>query len=181
MLYRVTAIVLGTLLTAAAAAATAHRHHGPHVHGKATLNIGLDGQLFVASLSAPGMSLLGFEHPPRSDDERASYARAVDALRHPEQWLELPATGACVLESADVQPHGFGDPDEKKDGNEDGHADFDAAYRYRCNVPLAVRQFDVKLIERFPALHKVDVAIVIADREGSQTLTAGSSTVVLTQ
>ena len=72
-----------------AAAAEAHRHHGPHVHGEATLNVGVDGQLLVVGLDAPGMSLLGFEHPPRNDSERARYGQTLDVLRHPEQWQIL--------------------------------------------------------------------------------------------
>ena len=102
---------LGILLAAlplALFAQEAHRHHGPHVHGEATLNVGMDGQLLVIGLDAPGMSLLGFEHPPHTDQQRLQYDQTLETLRHPEQWLVPSPQAACVLDGKEVTPHGFG-------------------------------------------------------------------------
>ncbi|HEY0180132.1 MAG TPA: DUF2796 domain-containing protein [Dokdonella sp.] len=177
----------------AAAPASPHRHHGPHVHGEATLNVGLDGQLLLVSLDAPGMSLLGFEHPPRDDAERAAYRATLDALNAPGGWLLLPQAAGCALESVQVAPHGFdaadgdghGDDDHDHDddahGGDHEHADFDATYRYACHAPLALHALDVTLFERFPPLHKVNVDLVLPDRQGSQVLTPGTTMVPLSK
>ena len=164
-----------------AAAAEAHRHHGPHVHGEATLNVGVDGQLLVVGLDAPGMSLLGFEHPPRNDAERARYGQTLDVLRHPEQWLALPAQAGCMLDGSEVIPHGFGETQHDDSASHHEHADFDGSYQYRCQVPLALRSIEVHLIDRFPDLHKINVELVLPDRQGSQVLLPGSSTVSLSK
>jgi len=174
-------------------AAEARRQHGAHVHGEATLNIGMDGQLLLISLEAPGMSVLGFEHPPRDDAERTLYRHALEVLGNPEQWLTLPAAAACVLEASKVEPHGFEPPSEGGHAAEhEGtaaphaeahheHADFDVTYRYACHVPLAVRTLGVRLFDLFPDLHKVNVDLVLPDRQGSQVLLPGTTTIPLSQ
>jgi hypothetical protein len=166
------------------AAEAVHRHRGPHVHGEATLNIGMDGALLLVSLEAPGMSLLGFEHPLHDDAERAAYNKALVTLKS-AKWLSLPEGAACVLDSTDVLPHGFdlkGDaarPGEKPGAHE--HADFDATYRYTCHAPLALHDLDVRLFDAFPDLHKVNVELVLPNREGSQVLMPGSTLVPLSK
>jgi hypothetical protein len=175
-------------------AAEPHRQHGAHVHGEATLNIGLDGQLLLISLEAPGVSLLGFEHTPRDDPERSLYRHTLELLGMPEQWLTLPASAACSLESTDVQPHGFEPGAERASANADRespgahsdeahheHADFDATYRYSCHAPLALRTLDVRLFDAFPDLHKINVNLVLPDRQGSQVLLPGTTTLPLSQ
>jgi hypothetical protein len=175
-------------------AAEAHRQHGAHVHGEATLNIALDGQLLLISLEAPGMSVLGFEHPPRDDGERTLYRHALEVLGMPERWLTVPAAAACALESSKVEPHGFASPSEGGQTAEHGgpaaphaedahheHADFDVAYRYACHVPLAVRILDVRLFDVFPDLHKINVELVLPDRQGSQVLLPGTTAIPFSQ
>lgn len=173
-----------SMSSAGRAADAEHRHHGPHVHGEATLNIGLDGQLLLIGLEAPGMSLLGFERPPRDDAERASYGHVLDVLQRPDSWLTLPPAAACALDSADVTPHGFrahGAAAVEQDDAHHEHADFDVTYRFSCHVPLAVRAINVTLIDQFPSLHKINVDLVLPDRQGSQVLVPGSKTVLLTK
>jgi hypothetical protein len=185
---RLACLVAFALPPTAFAAEQSHRHHGPHVHGEATLNVGIDGQLLLVSLEAPGMSLLGYEHPPRDEGERGTYEKAIATLNAPADWLVLPAAAGCALDEAKVAPHGFGsgtgdakpdDDDDEPAGHE--HADFDASYRYTCHAPLALHAFEVKLLERFPSLHKVNVDLVLPDRQGSQSLTPGTTTVLLSK
>ncbi|HEY0229698.1 MAG TPA: DUF2796 domain-containing protein [Dokdonella sp.] len=186
-------IALALPMSSAFADDTAHRQHGPHVHGEARLNVGIDGALLLVSLDAPGMSLLGYEHPPRDDAERSAYGDTVAALNAPDGWLVLPPAAGCTLDAATVQAHGFDTANTHDDGSdpvahghehEHGsheHADFDASYRYTCHAPLALHAFEVKLIERFPALHKINVELVLPDRQGSQVLMPGRTTVLLSK
>ena len=186
---RLACLVALALPLGAFAAEPAHRHHGPHVHGEATLNVGIDGQLLLVSLEAPGMSLLGYEHPPRDEAERGAYQKTIATLNAPADWLVLPAAAGCTLDDAKVAPHGFGtgasdakpDDDEEDEPAGHEHADFDTSYRYTCHAPLALHAFEVKLFERFPSLHKVNVDLVLPDRQGSQSLTPGTTAVLLSK
>jgi hypothetical protein len=168
---------------AAAAAAEPHRHHGAHVHGEATLRVSMDGSLLIVALGAPGMSLLGFEHVPRSEAERARYRTVLTALKSPSQWLSLPQDAACATESSDVQGHGFDAQDASAHRSDERaaheHADFDATYRYTCRVPLALRDFDVRLFDVSPDLRRIRVELVLPSRQGSQVLVPDSSRVRL--
>lgn len=175
----VVALLLGSVF--AAAATETHRRHGPHVHGEAKLDIGVDGQMLVVGLDAPGMSLLGFERAPRDDAERVRYERALDLLRHPDRWLSLPPEAGCVLDGSEVAPHGFANEKDDASAQHHEHADFDASYQYRCHVPLALRTIEVGLIAQFPDLHRITVDLVLPDRQGSQVLSPGSNTIVLTK
>jgi len=188
-----TALLVLLLTAAAATAAEPHRHHGAHVHGEATLRVSMDGALLIVVLEAPGMSLLGFEHAPHSEAERTRYQDVLAALKAPSHWLSLPPGAACAQESGDVQPHGFDAQDASaQSGGEHAaqghapqepatheHADFDATYRYTCRVPLALRDFDVRLFDLSPDLHTIRVELVLPTRQGSQVLTPESSRVRL--
>ncbi|HEU4662865.1 MAG TPA: DUF2796 domain-containing protein [Dokdonella sp.] len=174
-------LALVVALGSDALAGEPHRHHGPHVHGEATLRIGLDGQLFVVGLEAPGASVLGFEHPPRDETERARYERAADVLRHPDRWLSLPEQAGCILDGHEVTSHGFGETPAPASGGAHEHADFDGSYQYRCRAPLALRSFEVRLFEQFADLHKINVELVLPDRQGSQVLLPGATTVPLSK
>jgi hypothetical protein len=98
------------------------------------------------------------------------------------------------LESSKVEPHGFESPSDGGQATEHGepaaphaedthheHADFDVTYRYACHVPLAVRTLDVRLFDVFPDLHKMNVELVLPDRQGSQVLLPGTTTIPLSQ
>lgn len=175
------AVAASLLACTLAIAAAAHRQHGPHVHGEATLDIGMDGQLLLVSLDAPGISLLGYEHPPRDADERNAYANTLALLKAPAAWLVLPDAAGCALDSADVEAHGFGDDAAAAAHGAHGHADFEASYRYTCHAPLALHALDVKLFTLFPPLRRINVDLVVADRQGSQVLTPGTTTVPLSK
>ena len=64
----------------AALAWTAHaeerRELGAHEHGHAKLNLAIDGSALSMEIEAPGMDVLGFEHPAESDQVKAAIEAA---------------------------------------------------------------------------------------------------------
>ncbi|KJV34803.1 hypothetical protein VI08_09470 [Luteibacter yeojuensis] len=140
------------------------RHLGPHVHGQASVNVSVQDPAVDVEISLPGHDAVGFEHPPRSSQERAAVERATATLQG-ASWL-VPAPGAsCTLASAKVTPHGFGGAAEPG-----GHADFDAEYRYTCKKVNALTHLDVRLAVVFPAVQKVVVSTITASGSNQQTL-----------
>ena len=167
-----------------AAAAPIQRQHGAHVHGEATLDLALDGTQLALTLSAPGISFAGFEHAPHDDGDRHTLADTIATLKTPANWLTLPLEAGCKLDSAKVSPHGFGGAYAAEHGDADGdadahheHSDFDADYRYVCETPAALHSLDLRLFERFPALHKLHVNLVLPDHQDSVTLAPGETRV----
>lgn len=54
---------------------------GAHEHGVASLGLAVDGSVVTLDLEVPGDALFGFEHRPRTDEERATVQAALDRLR----------------------------------------------------------------------------------------------------
>ena len=93
---------------------------GAHEHGIARLGLAVDGTRLTVDLELPAESVFGFEHAPRTAQERATAAEALDRLRTGgARLLAFPDGATCALASAEVQgPEGV----EDDHVGEDGHA-----------------------------------------------------------
>ncbi|QNH16916.1 hypothetical protein HEP74_02056 [Xanthomonas sp. SS] len=159
-------------------AAIAVRHHGPHVHGQANLDVAVDGTALEVQLSAPGIGILDFEHPARDADERQRLDAAVATLRG-ARWLQFPVAAACSLRSAQVNTEGYdvamADPDEPGHS----HAEFHAHYAFQCAHPARLDHLQVLLPQRFAGLHKVVVNVATAAGQDRTEAVAGQTRVNL--
>ena len=101
---------------------------GAHEHGIARLGLAVDGTRLTVDLQLPAESVFGFEHAPRSAQERATAAEALDRLRTGGAHLiAFPDGATCALDSAEVEaPEGMeGDP-----AGEDQHAHEDEGHEH---------------------------------------------------
>ncbi len=159
-------ICLSLAVLAAPLSATAARHLGAHVHGVTTLNIALDGQLLSIEGEMPGVNIVGFEHPPHSDAERAQLASALATLRNPAEWMKPNAEARCRVTTAEVKDDGF------HDGAGAGqHADFDTRYLFTCDAPLNLRTIELSLIQHFSGTHEVRVNAVLPSGQAQEVFT----------
>lgn len=106
-----------------------------HEHGSAALNIAVEDDGVEMELIAPGADIVGFEHAPGSDDDRAAVKAAVDTLQ--QSLFKFPDAAGCELEAVgiyssllpDGKPVHFGehhhDEDHKDDHKDEHHADKD--------------------------------------------------------
>ncbi len=102
-------LVLGVLLLGSASAslmAELERQHGAHVHGEASGTMALDGSQLQLELEIPGVNLVGFEHPPRTD-EQAQRLAATLARLNDGAWLQTDPRGECRIERINAQGRGF--------------------------------------------------------------------------
>lgn len=147
--------------------ATAHEP-GAHVHGIAKLQVAVDGNILTLGFESPLDNLLGFEHMPRNDKQKAAVRAMAERLNKPET-LFLPTLAArCVpvsakLESPVLEP-------EKKTGG-DGHADLDADFVFKCAQPGELRGMEVKLFDAFANLRRLDVQVAGARGQAAVRLT----------
>lgn len=91
------------------------RQHEAHVHGEATGTLAQDEETFELELEIPGVNLVGFERPPRNNDEVREIENALQWLRTGEHWLATDPRGGCRIDRVRAHTHGF-----DRDG--DGHA-----------------------------------------------------------
>ncbi len=139
-----------------------------HTHGAARLNLAVDGETVTLALESPLDSLLGFEHLPRGEKQKAAVRDMAAKLNRPEALFGLSAAAQCapdgvelsspVLESAPRQAA-------------NGHLDLDGRYRFRCAHPQALREVEVRLFDAFPRLRRLDVQAATPRGQSAARLT----------
>ena len=71
-------LAMGLMAALGATAQAAERRElGAHEHGHSKLNLAVEGTLVVMEIAAPGLDVLGFEHPAETAADKA----AVDAAQ----------------------------------------------------------------------------------------------------
>ncbi|WP_429886335.1 DUF2796 domain-containing protein [Geoalkalibacter halelectricus] len=164
--------------------AAAHPTHGVHEHGVADLRVAVDGEDVLIEMESPLDNLVGFEHRPRTDAQRAALEEAMARLARFEQLFGLPAAAACAVKEHRLQSpwptetakHDHGH--EKKSvhshshghAHDDGHADVSLSYLLKCANPEALTELEVRWFEVFPRTERIRAESATPRGQGSVTL-----------
>lgn len=168
--------ITGLTLLVAATAAGAHEP-GAHVHGVGELRIAVDGPELVIDLESPLDNLLGFEHAPRTDRERAAVRAMAAKLRQSQTMFAATAAARCTstkveLGSSALPPELLGEPPAATAAPDpDGHADLDASFAFRCEVPERLQGIDVGLLQAFPGFRRLNVSVAGPKSQSAVVLT----------
>lgn len=159
------------------------KEHAAHVHGQAQMEIAVEGVGFSVQLETPLHDLVGFEHAPRTDKERAAIKAAVARLRQPAQLIQATVAAGCqpdkvTLSSPVISAALLGEPatpsaDNKAPDN-DGHAELEAEFSFRCTQPGALRGITVEVFKHFPGVQRIQVQIAGPKGQSARTLTPAS-------
>ena len=179
-----------SLLAAASlpSAANAQHTHGAHEHGAAEVTVALDGQALVIELISPLDNLVGFEHAPANDTQRAALAEAGRLLSDAEAMFALTAAAACRFEQADIESPWPMAAVAPAAGHADAahapptrgeHEEVVVAYRYTCLQPAALQRIDVRAFARFPRLREIRVEHATARGQGAAVLTPAAAALAL--
>ena len=84
-------VTLGLAASGSAAADDHFRQHDAHVHGVVEVNIAQDGQDLLMEIHAPGADVVGFEHAPQTDEQKAAVENAIAKLKAPDSTWMLTA------------------------------------------------------------------------------------------
>ena len=113
------------------AIAQTEREHDSHEHGSASLNVVIDKDEVFVELNTPWNNLVGFEHQPGTDEQKALVEDATAALIDPEQLFSFDGGNCTVtnsrLESTMQLDEEHHDDAHKDDDHHDGdgHKDED--------------------------------------------------------
>ena len=58
-----------------------YRHHKAHAHGVAHLNVAVEGNDLYIELFSPAANIVGFEHHPRTEKQKAAVNKAIEKLQ----------------------------------------------------------------------------------------------------
>jgi hypothetical protein len=75
---------------------------GAHVHGQAGLEIAVDGETVQLNLYSPLDNLLGFEHAPRTEEERRAVRAMAAKLHQAGSLFVFTPSAGCRLESTNL-------------------------------------------------------------------------------
>lgn len=128
-----------------------------HEHGVARLNVSLDGGSLLIELDSPLVNLLGFEHAPTTEVQRAAVVVMARRLREGASVFGPSGQARCVLAevhmaSAVLAPAMLGEAQAAAMGvphEPAGHADLEASWRFDCAHPEALRELRVGFFDAF--------------------------------
>lgn len=149
-----------------------------HEHGRAALNVAVDENRLVIEFDSPAINVLGFEHEPRTADERKIAEDKQAKLKSDQGLFLMPAGARCHLASATIEPPTWRqDKDEEHPEGAAGqhhedHQDYVAHYTFECAQIAELRWIDVRLLDQLHAGVQLDANVVTSTTQTRQTLTA---------
>lgn len=111
---------IGAMALVVGLGADAAETHGAHEHGHAVLKLVQEGTEVVVQFESPLDSIVGFEHEPENDEQRAALEEAMRIVQVSENIIRLPDTCASSGEPEVHVPYLADDHDDH-----DGHSDHD--------------------------------------------------------
>jgi hypothetical protein len=171
--------------------ARAQHTHGAHQHGAGELTVALDGQELVVELISPLDNLVGFEHAPTNDAQRAALDAAGRRLRDAGAMFALPPAAACSIGHVDLEsPWPMAAPapdhgaqtqagDAQAQPARGNHEDVVVTYHFMCTQPQALDRLEVRAFAQFPRLRELHVEHASARGQGAAVLTPAAATLAL--
>ena len=196
-----TLLALSLIALATNAHAETERQLVAHEHGAAQLTLAVENLTLAVSLDSPAYNLVGFEHAPSTDAQRAGVKSAIATLAREGAVLDLPAAAQCELvthqidagswavieahnnqvddhhdehEAEDHEDHEDHE-DEHHDEAESAHSDVLVEWTYRCENPEALQSVTVTAFEYFPNLTDLQVQYIGDDWQGGAQLAPGNT------
>ena len=182
------AIGIGLIWAVSGAAAAERRELGKHEHGVSKLNLAIEGSHVVMEIEAPGLDILGFEHPPESDADKAAVTAGKAALAQPLDLFVLPSAAGCSIVASSVElaqeehhhdadsaggsDHPEGVAEEEHDDHE-LHSEFRGSYTLDCDQPTELTRITFVWFDRYPNAKKVNVTLVTTKDQTSYVVNRG--------
>ncbi|AFL75139.1 ZrgA family zinc uptake protein [Thiocystis violascens] len=145
-----------------------------HVQGTARIAMNADGPDVLVELSAPAVTLVGFEHAPATADERETLRLARENLKAGDGMIRFNTNADCRLIESRVDAQLSDRRRTSTRGQDPGTAEpahLTARYRFRCDRPDRLDSAALGLFMGFPVLQRVLVHYVTNDGQGEAELT----------
>jgi hypothetical protein len=174
-------VLLLCILAGVSARAEEFEQHAAHEHGKVTINAALEEKLLVIELDSPAVNVIGFEHEPRTDDERTAVRAASDFLKSGRGLFGIPKEALCLFEGANVKAPRWEQSSEGhgERGEHEHHADYEARFTYRCEAPRSLTWIEPWLLDKLHNVTEARVNIATATGQQSEVVKSGHARVSL--
>ena len=174
------------------------REHAAHEHGHATGSLAEDSGRWQLVLALPGYNLVGFEHPPRNEQQARRFHDALARLES-GRWLQPDPGSGCRVASSRVEAIGYAasdgaahtahagdahDHNQNHDHDEDrnhakaspangtrgGHGAFHISAVITCAASRRLRWLEFALFEEFPDNHSIRIDVLSDSGAASEHL-----------
>ena len=169
------------LILIAGSSRTVAQSADSHVHGNAELNVVLMGQQLQVEFVSPAINLLGFERPPKTDEETATLNNTIEQLQR-GGWLIEAISTACQLsteefEAPEYDEHDSGEHDhehessehdhehETSEHNAEAHSNFRVTYLYDCESAPR-KQLKVLAFDHYSGIETLTVQWIADQKQG---------------
>lgn len=156
-----------------------------HQHGIAQLDLVIEPPLLAIAFNSPLANLVGFEHRPVTAEEHADWERTLAQLQRAEELFRLPPDADCSLSRADLHLPFKLQPEVRSPAHDHGHdhneaahsdhADLMAEYQYLCANPRALKMLELPLLQRFPAIERLNAQLVTPSGQHQRSLNNGQT------
>ena len=151
---------------------------GAHEHGVARLDVAVDAKRVSILLETPLDNLLGFEHAPRTDAERAKLAAVLARLRAAQTLFRIDSTAGCTLSNVDFQSAALQLGRAARPGKE-GHGELEATFDFNCSHGARAGFVELGLFEAFASLQRIELQVATPKGQLKATLRRPVSRVML--
>jgi hypothetical protein len=134
--------------------------NGPHVHGTGELHVVIEANRLTIELHSPLENLLGFEHAPRTDKQRAAVKTMVEKLKESSKLFGVPIEAECIsttpsidspfVAQSQVRTTGIDGAGKPPGKSADEHSDVTAEYEFTCTNTERIDSIQVNLFDVFP-------------------------------
>ena len=163
-----------------------HEHHehehslAAHVHGLATLNIALEGQILELQLDSPAMNIVGFEYQPSSAADKKTLADAERTLKNEQLLFKLSQDAQCALSAVsidnDLAEHADEHAHDDKHDAEHQHSDIQVSYQFNCAQPNKLTGIDLAgFFKAFPLTEKIYLQLITAETQQGAELSSSNT------
>lgn len=176
-------MVLSLLGLSVEASSQTHQH--AHVHGLIELGVAIDGTNVVVDIDSPMDSLLGFEHTPRTTQQKQAASQWAQRLKAPQEILRFNPEAGCTVREADLLAPilGLGSTSSAQQAKQvaTGHAELEGSWTFECTSPQALKQLDIGFFRLSPHAKQIRVQWANGNKQGKATLKRPQSTLDLSR
>jgi len=161
-------LLLLCALSEANARAEEFEQHAAHEHGKVTINVAVEDELLVIELDSPAANVIGFEHAPRTDSDRAA-VHAASELLSGHGLFGMTPEALCQFVEAQVKAPRWA-PADRNQGQpqHEEHVDYEARFTYRCATPVNLAWFEPWVLDKLRNV--IEARVNIATKMGQHSV-----------
>ena len=150
-----------------------------HVHGEAELNIVFEGQKLLIELKSPSFNLVGFEHEPKTLEQKKLVEKTIELLKNFKSVANISEEASCNMIDTKVSTtmkgveEGLGEhhedehhEDEHQHSAKEIHSEFSATYSLRCDKPENLKSIQLELFSTFELMEEIVVQMIIQGKQG---------------